>query len=96
MLVLEDLHWADGATLELVAFLVRALRGVGVLLVGTYRSDELHRGHPLRPLLGGWDRVRSVQRIELGRFARDEVAAQLEAILGEPPSAELLDLVLER
>jgi DNA-binding CsgD family transcriptional regulator len=96
MLVLEDLHWADGATLELMAFLVRALRGVGVLLVGTYRSDELHRGHPLRPLLSGWDRVRTVQRIELGRFARDEVTAQLEAILDERPTAELLDLVLER
>ena len=87
MLVLEDLHWADGSTLDLMAFLVRALRGVRVLLVGTYRSDELHRGHPLRTLLGGWDRVRSVQRIELGRFAREEVAAQLEAILREPPSA---------
>jgi DNA-binding CsgD family transcriptional regulator/tetratricopeptide (TPR) repeat protein len=96
MLVLEDLHWADGATLELMAFLVRALRGVGVLLVGTYRSDELHRRHPLRPLISGWDRVRTVDRFELGRFARDEVATQLEAIRGAPPPAGLLDLVLER
>ncbi len=96
MLVLEDLHWADRATLELMAFLVRALRGVGVLLAATYRSDELHRGHPLRPLLSGWSRVRSVERIELARFARGEVAAQLEAILGAPPSRRLLDLVIER
>jgi DNA-binding CsgD family transcriptional regulator len=96
MLVLEDLHWADRATLELMAFLVRALRGVGVLLVGTYRSDELHRQHPLRPLLSGWARVRTVERVELERFARAEVAAQLEAILGAPPSLRLLDLVLER
>ncbi len=96
MLVLEDLHWADRATLEVMAFLVRALRGVGVLLVGTYRSDEVHRQHPLRPLLSGWDRVRSVERIELARFARAEVAAQLTAILGSPPSVRLLDLVLER
>ncbi len=96
MLVLEDLHWADRATLELMAFLVRALRGVGVLLVGTYRSDELHRQHPLRPLLSGWGRVRTVERIELARFARAEVAAQLEAILGSSPSLRLLELVLER
>ena len=96
MLVLEDLHWADRATLELMAFLVRALRGVGVLLVATYRSDEVHRQHPLRPLLSGWDRVRWVERIELGRFARAEVATQLEAILGSPPSFRLLGLVLER
>jgi predicted ATPase len=96
MLVLEDLHWADRATLELMAFLVRALRGVPVLLAGSYRSDELHRRHPLRPLLSGWSRVRSVDRLELPRFARAEVAAQLEAILGSPPSRRLLDLVLER
>jgi predicted ATPase len=68
ILVLEDLHWADQSTLELVAFLVRSLREVRVLLVATYRSDELHRRHPLRPLLTGWERVRSVDRIELRRF----------------------------
>jgi len=50
MFVVEDLHWADQSTLELLAFLARSLRGARVLLVGTYRSDELHRRHPLRPL----------------------------------------------
>ena len=58
MLVIEDLHWADQSTLDLVAFLVRALRELRVLLVRTYRSDELDRRHPLRPLLTGWERVR--------------------------------------
>jgi len=42
-MVVEDLHWADHSTLDLAAFLVRALHGVPVLLVLTYRSDELHR-----------------------------------------------------
>jgi len=51
MIVFEDLHWADQSTLDLVAFLVQALRAVPVLLVLTYRSDELQRGHRLRPLL---------------------------------------------
>jgi predicted ATPase/DNA-binding NarL/FixJ family response regulator len=96
MLVIEDLHWADASTLDLVALLVRALRGVRVLLVVTYRSDELHRGHPLRPLLTGWERVRSVQRIDLPRFARDEVAAQLRAILETAPDAQFVDLVFDR
>ena len=50
MLVIEDLHWADRSTLDLVALLVRALRGARVLLVVTFRCDELHRRHPLRPL----------------------------------------------
>ena len=91
MFVLEDLHWADQSTLELVAFLVRSLREARVLLVATYRSDELHRRHPLRPLLTGWERVRTVDRVELSRFQRDEVAAQLAAILGAEPGAGLAD-----
>ena len=54
-LVVEDLHWGDRDTRDLLAFLVRALRGVPVLLVATYRSDELQRGHD------------AVQRENLGR-----------------------------
>jgi ATP/maltotriose-dependent transcriptional regulator MalT len=96
MLILEDLHWADQSTLELLAFLVRSLRDVPVLLLATYRSDELHRRHPLRPLLTGWDRVRSMHRIELRRFDRDEVAAQLDAILARRSAPELVDLVTDR
>jgi ATP/maltotriose-dependent transcriptional regulator MalT len=96
MLVIEDLHWADRSTLDLVALLVRALREVRVLLVITFRSDELHRSHPLRPLIGGWERVRSVRRVELQRFTRDEVREQLQAILGGPPGRAMLDLLYER
>jgi predicted ATPase len=92
-LVIEDLHWADRSTLDLVAFLVRALRGAPVMLVATYRSDELHRRHPLRPLLATLERVRSVERMELQRFSPAEVTEQLEAILGSAPDATLADLV---
>src|SRR4030095_9663894 len=53
--VVEDLHWADQSTRDLVGFLVRNLRR-GVALVLTYRSDELHRRHPLRPFLAELDR----------------------------------------
>jgi DNA-binding CsgD family transcriptional regulator len=96
MLVLEDLHWADQSTLELLAFLVRSLREVRVLLVATYRSDEMHRRHPLRPLLISWERLRSVHRIELPSFGREEVAAQLEAILTRESEPELVDLICDR
>ena len=96
MFVIEDLHWADRSTLDLVALLVRALRAARVLVVVSFRSDELHRSHPLRPLVTGWERVRSVHRIELERFGREEVARQLAAILGAPPGARLVDLVHER
>jgi predicted ATPase len=68
LLVLEDLHWSDHSTRELVSFLIRSLRGVRVVLLATYRSDELNRRHPLRPLIASWDRLRSVQHVELRRF----------------------------
>ena len=70
VLVVEDLHWADRTTLDLVAFLVRALQGTRVLLVLTYRSDEVDRRSPLRPLLSGWERLRGVERVQLDRFDR--------------------------
>jgi len=96
LLVIEDLHWADQSTLELVAFLVRSMRDIRALLVATYRSDELHRRHPLRPLLTGWERVRSVRRIELPRFDRAEVGAQLDAIFSRTTKPELVDVIFDR
>ena len=85
LFTVEDVHWADRSTLDLTAFLIRSLRNARVLVVVTYRSDELHRRHPLRPLLTSWERDRSIDRIDLRRFDRDEVGAQLHAILGEAP-----------
>ena len=67
-----------------------------VLLAATYRSDELHRRHPLRPLLSGWERMRTVDRLDLVRFERDEVATQLAAILAAEPGPGLVDLVYDR
>ncbi|HXD59126.1 MAG TPA: AAA family ATPase, partial [Thermoleophilaceae bacterium] len=96
LLVIEDLHWADRSTLDLVALLVRALRGVRVLLVVSFRTDELHRDHPLRPLVIEWERLRTVQRLDLERFGREQVARQLEAILGSAPDRAMVDLVYER
>ena len=94
--VVEDLHWADRSTLELFAFLVRVLPAGSVLLVGTFRSDELHRRHPLRPLLASLERIRSVQRIDLHPFTRAEVDEQLAAILGHRADPALVELVAER
>ncbi len=96
MLVLEDLHWADQSTRELAAFLIRSLRGVRVLLLATYRSDELNRRHPLRPLVASWERLRSVEHTELRRFDHDEVAAQLGAIFAAEPAPSLVDLIFDR
>jgi DNA-binding CsgD family transcriptional regulator len=96
MVIIEDLHWADRATLDLVSFLVAELRDAPLLLVLTYRSDEMHRSHPLRAVLSGWNRARQVRQIELAPLTRAEVASLLTAILGEEPGADLVDRVLRR
>ena len=51
LLVLEDLHWADATTRDLVTFLLRMLHRERVATIGTYRTDDLYRRHPLRPVL---------------------------------------------
>ncbi|HVQ18965.1 MAG TPA: AAA family ATPase, partial [Actinomycetes bacterium] len=96
VLILEDLHWADRSTRELLAFLARTLHDSAVLVVGTFRSDELHRAHPLRPFLAELDRVRSVERIELMRLDRPQVEQQLTGLLERPPTAIELERVFRR
>ena len=96
VLVLEDLHWADASTRDLLRFLVRNARTEPILVVATYRSDELHRRHPLRPLLTELQRLESVEIIELTAFGEAEVAAQLAGIRGSPPDPDLVATVLAR
>jgi ATP/maltotriose-dependent transcriptional regulator MalT len=96
VLVVEDAHWADRSTRDLLAFLIRNLRDAAVLLIVTYRSDELHRKHPLRPVLAELDRVPWVTRVDLRRLTRPEVAEQLAGILGRTPDPELVERAYAR
>jgi predicted ATPase len=96
LLVIEDLHWADQSTLELLAYLVRTARGMPLLAVLTFRSDELGRRHPLRALLAGWERVRSARRIELASLGRGEVVGQLTGILGASPEPDVAEAIFDR
>ena len=93
---LEDIHWADRSTRAFLAFLEASLREERVLVVATYRSDELHRRHPLRPLLGELERGPCSRRIELRRFDRDELSEQLADILGATPEDDLVDRLYSR
>jgi DNA-binding CsgD family transcriptional regulator/tetratricopeptide (TPR) repeat protein len=96
ILLIEDIHWADRSSRDLIAFLSRNLRTSPVLMVMTYRSDELHRTHPLRPVLAELVRVDGVIRVDLPRFTQDEVAAQMAGILGVAPEFARVDNVFER
>jgi DNA-binding NarL/FixJ family response regulator len=96
VLVIEDLHWADEATRDLVAYLARNLVEERLLLLATVRSDDLHRRHPLMPLLAELERSTRVDRIDLAPFDRDELADQLAGILGREPEPSLVAEIGER
>jgi DNA-binding CsgD family transcriptional regulator/tetratricopeptide (TPR) repeat protein len=95
-LVLEDMQWGDSSTRTFTAFLARSLRTERVMLLITYRSDELHRRHPLRPLLAELDRLDRARTIELAPFDRDELSEALADILGAEPDMELVERLLAR
>jgi predicted ATPase len=96
VLSIEDIHWADRSTRAFLAFLARSVCDERVLTVATYRSDELHRRHPLRPLLAELERAQRARRIEVCRLDRDELAALLEDILGAAPDADLVERMWRR
>jgi DNA-binding CsgD family transcriptional regulator/tetratricopeptide (TPR) repeat protein len=96
VLLVEDLHWADPSTRQLIAFVTRSLTAERVLILGTYRTDELHRRHPLRSWLAEMQRLARVDRVKLERFGHAELLAQLTAIEGRPPHPALVDLIARR
>ncbi|TDD95419.1 helix-turn-helix transcriptional regulator [Actinomadura rubrisoli] len=96
VLVIEDAHWADRSTRDLLSFLMRNVTAVPLLIVMTYRVDELHRTHPLRPLLAGLERVERVRRLELARLERADVDALVTEILGQAPPPGLIDRIAAR
>src|SRR5919106_920639 len=96
LLAIEDLHWSDSSTRHFLSFLSRTLCGERIVVVGTYRSDELHRRHPLRPLLAELTRDPDARLIELPPFTREELAEQLESILAAAPDPGLLERIWHR
>jgi len=74
VVVLEDVHWADAATLDVIWMLARRLDQAAALLLVSYRDDELSRTHPLRVVLGNLLRIQRVDRIELTGLSAAAVA----------------------
>ncbi|MFL5861708.1 MAG: AAA family ATPase [Solirubrobacteraceae bacterium] len=97
LLILEDVHWADSATRELLDHLCRRLTSMRALLLLTYRSDELDRRHPLAPLLQSWRRSGSAELITLTPLDRTQIAEIISAILdGERVEPEFRELMYAR
>jgi class 3 adenylate cyclase len=97
LLVVEDVHWADSATRELLDHLVRRLSNTRSLLLVTYRSDELDRRHPLAPLLQTWRRSGLAEMVALSALAQSQIAEMISAILqDEEVQHEFRELMYER
>jgi class 3 adenylate cyclase len=97
LVVLEDLHWADPATRELLDYVTRRLRSTNVLILGTYRTDEMHRKHALLPTIEGWRRSGQVQLIDLKALQPAGVADIVCAIFEEASvSDEFRDFLYDR
>ncbi|WP_211239678.1 helix-turn-helix transcriptional regulator [Jiangella gansuensis] len=80
VLALEDLHWADPSSRDLLSFLLSRLADHRLLVIATYRSDDLHRQHPLRPLLAELVRLPSVERLDLAPFTTADALAFVEVL----------------
>ena len=96
VLVLEDLHWADGSTLDLVAFLAHAARAQRMLIVATYRSDEIEPESSLRRLVTELMRAREASALTLEPLGPDEVERLLVSIAEAPLPAERVTEICER
>jgi DNA-binding CsgD family transcriptional regulator len=96
LLVLEDLHWADRSTRDLVTFLSRVLRQERIAIALSYRTDDMHRSHPLRPVVGELLRLPSVTAIEVGPLDPAAMAVHLTRLAAEMPRAAAIDRVIER
>ncbi|WP_328883821.1 helix-turn-helix transcriptional regulator [Streptomyces sp. NBC_00299] len=105
LLVLEDLHWADQSSRDLLRFLLS--RGIlqrpaggapahRLAVFASYRADDLHRRHPLRPLLAELVRLPAVERLELRPMADTEVARLVRAVQERPLPDSTVRRIVER
>ncbi|GAB4084216.1 helix-turn-helix transcriptional regulator [Myceligenerans cantabricum] len=96
VLVVEDVHWADASTRDVLRFLASRARSENLLVVVTYRSDDVDRRHPLRPLLAELSRLEHVERVDLDPFDETELREFTTALAGGPLSAGEFGGVLDR
>src|SRR5262249_54600099 len=83
LLTIEDVHWIAPSSRDLLSFIVHNARRDRILVDATYRGEELHRGHPLRPFLAELERSGRAERLELGGLGYQEVAEQIAGITGD-------------
>ncbi len=96
VVVVDDLHWADMASLDVLAYLITGLHGQQLTLLGTCRDEDRGDGHPLHGWLADMRRMPSFEEVHLDRLAPDATAIQLEHLLGRIPDIDLVTQVQAR
>ena len=97
LLIVEDLHWADASTREMLDYMTRRLRQTRIMVLATYRRDEMHRKHPLAPIVQGWRRSGSATVVELEPLDESQVESMVRAIFDvNEVSAEFRDFLHDR
>jgi DNA-binding CsgD family transcriptional regulator/tetratricopeptide (TPR) repeat protein len=96
ILAVEDVHWADRSSRDLLALLIRATADRPLITVLTCRNDELPPGHPVVAWLADLDRTRPTERIELARLNPGELNELLASVLGAPPEPKLAGRIYAR
>ena len=96
LIVLEDLHWADELSLDVLGHLAGRLATRPVLVAGAYRSDELYPALPMRELRARLLGQRLAEEIRLPRLGPDQTATVASAVLGRPAPAQVVAAIYER
>ena len=96
LLIVEDVHWADRSTRDLIAYLASSGPQPPLAMVVTYRSDDLTTGHPLRGFVAELERRPGVSNLRVERFGRADAVALLTAVLGTTPDPALTEAIFQR
>ncbi|MBY5761758.1 AAA family ATPase [Rhizobium leguminosarum] len=96
VVVIEDMHWADQATCDLLRFLTIRLKKIRLMLIVTYRPEETSAANALRTTIADLSLSEGAEVLTLPRLRRAEVAVQLEGLLGRPPTPALINEVHAR
>lgn len=96
LLIVEDVHWADRSTREMLSFLFSRRFGTPVAVVASYRNDDLHRRHPLRGSVAEWSRLAGVHRLDLSRLPDGDVRTLVRLLHPAPISERALRGIVER
>jgi DNA-binding CsgD family transcriptional regulator len=93
LLVLDDLHWADKSSLQLLHYLAHHLAESRLLVAASYRTVELNREHPLAAVLADLRRERLSERLLLEPLPTQDIAIFVEALAGVRPAADVLEAI---